>query len=199
MKPADIDSERPSPRHGSGKKPAMTVALLLLAVGATVVWVGQSPTRRPAEPPGAAPTPARTPEGRVAQVLAAAMTPGSATEVRSLPGEAFSRPFQGVACEPLVNKTRRWVVEGDPATVVSFLVSHAPAWIPNVGTGESRSAGATYYGVLDEVQAVGWDPSTQLVFSVGALGDGETGIRADAEVVPPGAVCVRSATARTGP
>ena len=116
----------------------------------------------------------------------------------ALPGQFLGEPFQRPICEPLIDLTRRWVMRGDPAEFAAFLTAHAPSWIPNSGTGEAgqgpTASPTSAYGVIDMVRAVSLNGvgSPTLVFTVASIGGGETGIRADAQVLPPNAVCVRA-------
>ncbi len=140
-----------------------------------------------------APTPAPDPEGQAEQMLDAAIVPSGAQQVASLPGTAFAQPGQHPACNPLVGETRYWQVSGAPQDVAAFLAAHAPSWITNSGTGQSGNNGEnTSYIVFDTPAGdTGWNSSNTLVFTIAALPEG-TGIRADAEVIPPGSSCVSS-------
>jgi len=94
---------------------------------------------------------------------------------------------------PLVDESAYWTTPDSPQDVVSFLEANAPAWIPNEGSGVlGGPAGIISYGVIDHAVGPGWDRD-QLVFTVAVTGDGSTGIRADAEVIPPNAMCVTAA------
>lgn len=126
-------------------------------------------------------------------MLDAAIIPPGAVQVPSLPGSVFAQPFQHPACTPLVDEARYWKVPGNPRNIASFLKVHAPSWIPNSGSGSGGPSGKpTFYGVFDVPRAKGWSSSAQLDFTVAALRGGATGIRADAEVIPPRSSCARS-------
>ena len=126
-------------------------------------------------------------------MLDAAIIPPGAVQVPSLPGSVFAQPFQHPACTPLVDEARYWEVPGNPQDIASFLKAHTPSWIPNSGSGSGGpSSKPTFYGVFDVPRAKGWSSSAQLDFTVAALRGRTTGIRADAEVIPPRSSCTRS-------
>jgi len=133
-------------------------------------------------------------------MLDAAILPAGAAEVAALPGHVFSEPFEEPACHPLTDEVRYWVVPGGPADVAAFLTAHAPWWLPGDGTGSlaGSGGGVISYDVTDTPRSRGRGTSAALVFTVAALSGGVTGIRADAEVVPPGAECTRSGSVAGG-
>jgi hypothetical protein len=144
-----------------------------------------------------APEPVSTWDGQAAQVLDAAVVPVGAQQVSSLTGSVFSQPASAPACNPLFDHAGYWVVPGRPQAIASFLESHAPAWIPNLGYGSGGVKGSIdFYTVLDSVVGPGWNSADELTFVVAAHGTGSTGIRADAEVVPSGAECISAEVAR---
>jgi hypothetical protein len=107
-----------------------------------------------------------------------------------LTGSAFAEPPQSPRCRPIVDETSYWAVPENPQDVVGFLKSHAPRWIPNKGSGSYTDKGAVVSSfVTDYVVKSGWNTNDQLDFSVASVGQGSSGIRADAEVVPPDASC----------
>jgi hypothetical protein len=106
----------------------------------------------------------------------------------------FAHPSQEPACHPLTDEVRYWVVAGDPADVTAFLTAHAPSWLPNDGSGwlGSTGGGTISYEVMDAPRGKSLRAQPGLDFTIAALPGGATGVRADAEVVPPGATCTSS-------
>jgi len=121
-------------------------------------------------------------------MLDAAILPSGAQEVASLPGSIFAQPSLQPGCDPLVDETLYWQVSGAPQDVASFLAAHAQSWMssPGSGQGGNVNGGPTSYFVFDSPKGTDWNSSDMLDFTVAGLPTGETGIRADAEVVPPG-------------
>ncbi len=143
------------------------------------------------------PEPAPTPEGQAQQILDAAALPRGAIQVSclartALPGAAFAEPATKPACNPLVGATRFWEVPGAPEPVAASLKKDTPPWLSTGGVGETGNVntGQFYYWV-EGIVLIGsnWTAGDSLVFSVDSLADGQTGIREDAEVIPPGSVC----------
>jgi hypothetical protein len=91
-------------------------------------------------------------------------------------------------------------VSGNPQAVTAFLTTNAPPWISNLLSGQSGNinGGVTSYIVSDSVQGSDWNSGDRLVFVIADLGNGLIGIRADAEVIPPGSVCPSSPGASSG-
>lgn len=126
-------------------------------------------------------------------MLDAVILPPGAAGVPVLPGASFSQPSAAPACDPLIDEARYWVVPGSPADVAAFLEAHAPSWLPSVGTGTlSNSGGVVNYDVTYEPRGMGFGDPIGLDITVAALPSGLTGMRADAEVIPPSAECTRS-------
>ena len=137
------------------------------------------------------PTPAASPEGKAFQLLDAVVVPPGSRQERSLPGRAFQGPWEGPRCTALVDESRLWKVAQEPDSVASYLSAHAPGWIPYNGTGQ-LSGLFTGTGLEGYPTGPGWSaPGSpyQLDVTVSPAGSGFTGIRADAQVVPPGATC----------
>jgi hypothetical protein len=125
------------------------------------------------------------------RMLDAAVVPPGSVQVFFLPGGVFSQPSQGLACAPLIDQTRYWMVPGDPRDIASFLRAHTPPGIPYSSTGWLGTGGGQTisYDVLDRERGNSGGSPAELDFTVAALGAGMAGIRADAEVVPAGATC----------
>lgn len=125
------------------------------------------------------------------RMLDAAVVPPGSVPVFFLPGGVFSQPSQGLACAPLIDQTRYWMVPGDPRDIASFLRAHTPPGIPYSSTGWLGTGGGQTisYDVLDRERGNSGGSPAELDFTVAALGAGMAGIRADAEVVPAGATC----------
>ncbi len=132
--------------------------------------------------------------GLAGRMLDAAVVPAGAVRVSGLPGTAFARASWEPACTPLNDDVRYWEVLGSPADVAGFLAAHAPAWLPNDGSGSLvTSAGAPISRTVDDApRDASAAPPAELNFTVAALPGGMTGIRADAEVAPARAVCSSS-------
>lgn len=133
-------------------------------------------------------------------MLDAVIVPMGASQTASLPGTVFTEPGESIACTPLVDETTYWEASGTPAqAAAAFLAADAPSWIPNKlnGSGGDVSGGTTTYFVVgDSVLGPGWNGDDRLVFVIADLGNGSTGIRGDAEVIPPGSACLSMARAR---
>lgn len=132
--------------------------------------------------------------GLAQQMLDAVIVPRGAARAGWLPGLAFARPSQEPACTPLTDQVRYWAVRGDPAGVATFLTGHAPSSLRNNETGWLGSTGGAVisYQVGDVPRSRRLAARAELDFTVSALPGGMTGIRADAEVIPPAATCLRS-------
>ena len=132
-----------------------------------------------------------------ARMLAAAIVPAGAVQVPFLPGSVFVQPSEQPACSPLIDEARYWVVAGDPAGVAAFLKAHPPSGLVNAGTGWLGSTGGQTisYEVADAPRGTSFGAPAGLDFTVAALPGGLTGIRADAELVPPDAGCSESGSA----
>jgi hypothetical protein len=128
------------------------------------------------------------------RLLDAAVVPPGSVPVFFLPGAVFAQPSQELACAPLIDQARYWVIPGDPQDIAAFLRAHAPPGIPNSGEGElSTTGGQTIsYDVFDAEPGHSEGSPADLDITVAALGAGMAGIRADAEVVPADATCTRS-------
>ena len=119
------------------------------------------------------------------------LPPGS-HRVPVLTQKGLRQPEQRPACHPLIDRSRFWTVRGTVGQVQSFLSSH-----PAKGT--TTSAGGSFTGPTDSgafvvdvpVGQPSGDPPTIVVTFIG-IGNGDVGIRADAEIVPSGARCVSS-------
>jgi hypothetical protein len=136
------------------------------------------------------------PAAAAGRLLDAAVLPRGAVQVPALPGQVFAQPSEEPACDPLTDAVRYWTVPGGPAQAAAFLQTHAPAGLTNDGTGSllSTSSGETVsYDVTDAPPGRGFGSPAGLDFTVAALPDGMTGIRADAELVPANANCAFSA------
>jgi hypothetical protein len=129
--------------------------------------------------------------GLAGRMLDAVIVPAGAVRVARLPGTAFTTPSLEPACTPLTDDVRYWEVPGSPADVAGFLAAHAPAWLPNDGTGSLFTVGGASISLTvdDAPRDSGASSSAELNFTVAALPGGMTGIRADAEVAPASAVC----------
>ncbi len=132
--------------------------------------------------------------GLAGRMLDAAIVPAGAVRVSRLPGTAFTRPSLEPACTPLTDDVRYWEISRSPAEVAGFLAAHAPAWLPNDGTGSLfTSADAPISRTVDDApRDSGAASPAELNFTVAALTGGMTGIRADAEVAGANAVCAAS-------
>jgi hypothetical protein len=130
-------------------------------------------------------------DGPGERMLDAAMVPRGSVQTSSLPGPLFAQPSLEPACRPLTDEVRYWAVPGRPGKVAAFLRVHAPSWLPVDGTGSLITADGKVlsYDVTDAASDQNVRAPAELDFTVAALPDGMTGIRADAELVPAGAVC----------
>ena len=128
------------------------------------------------------------------RMLDAAVVPPGSVPVFFLPGAVFAQPSQKPGCAPLIDQVRYWIVPGDPQTIAAFLRAHAPPGIPNSGEGQLSTADGQRisYDVFDAEPGHSEGSPADLDITVAALGAGIAGIRADAEVVPADATCIRS-------
>jgi hypothetical protein len=172
-------------------------AVLVLGAAGAGGYLAFAPVRGPGSlPPVTLPlTPAVARGGLVTRMLDAAIVPPGAVVVSSLPGSAFRQASTVTACTPLTDVARLWRVPGDPADVAAFLRAHPPSWLSVVLTAtQSRAATGviTSYEVGDALHGKSFGNPAGLDFTVASLPGGMTGIRADAELVPPHALCTRS-------
>ena len=127
------------------------------------------------------------------QLLDAAIVPSGARQTAPLPGSVFAQPWENPACSPLVDKSRFWVVAGDPQSITAYIRAHPPSWIPYTIVGQTSSGGqTTSYDLGGRPSGSGWGSNDQLDLTVASTGNDSTGIRADGEVVPSGASCESS-------
>jgi hypothetical protein len=125
-----------------------------------------------------------------AQLLTLAIVPSDSKPAAALPGRLLAGPASSEACNPLVTDTRRWLVAGTPAQLVTFLADHVPHSLTSSGTGTlTQGKIIESYSQTDTPKA--GPTSTELGFSWAAVGS-RTGLRADAVVVPRGADCMSS-------
>jgi len=127
------------------------------------------------------------------------MRPSSPTAPSGFPPCPCSPGRRGEpACTPLTDEARYWVIPEDPAGVAAFLTAHAPSWLPNDGAGWPGTGGGQTISseVRDAPRGKSFGAPAGLDFTVAALPDGMTGIRADAEVVPAGAASTRAGAGR---
>jgi hypothetical protein len=165
------------------KVPGRLTAWLSVAILAVLI-VTASVTSAWSAPKAASNSPAQ-------EMLDAVVVPAGAQQVSTLPGGVFSQPFEQPGCSPLIDNAREWELGGEPQNVAAFLVAHPPPGIPNTSRGWAGNGGVTTsYDVADTPSGPDWTSNDQLAFTIAALGDGRTGIRADAEVVPAGAICM---------
>jgi hypothetical protein len=144
-------------------------------------------------------TSSRAGGGLAGRMLDAVIVPAGAVRVARLAESAFAQPSVEPACTPLTDDARYWTVPGSPADVAAFLAAHAPAWLPNDGTGSLTSGGQPVsYSVDDAPRNSSLASPAELNFTVAALTGGMTGIRADAEVAPADAVCATGDGPRRG-
>ena len=126
------------------------------------------------------------------QLLDAVVAPPGSARVHTLEGTSFAEPFYSLDCRPgLVDRTRYFIVASNAYEVALYLDSHMPSWIVSsggIGRASQRGVVETY-GVQATPVGRGWDSHDELVFDVAPLGNGQTGVRADAQVLPPGTGC----------
>ncbi len=139
------------------------------------------------------PTPASTPQGQAGQMLQAAILPPGAQQIQQPSGSQFSGPSQEPACNPLVDEAQFYEVTEAPSDTQAFLTQNSPSWIPTQGGGYGSGPGgsSSYLDVTDLTTGEAWsDIYSQLDFTIATMSNGDTGIRVDGEVVPPGAQCL---------
>ena len=131
-----------------------------------------------------------TPAETVAhELLGKLPLPMGAVEVSSSPSPNLSHPAESVGCQPLVDVYRFWYVSGEPRAVIAWIQARAPAGDSH---GESSGPGGT---VIFGTSSFG--PDAKLVFGATLVKGGRTALRADAEVVPQGALCKKHGSPNT--
>jgi hypothetical protein len=132
-------------------------------------------------------------------MLASVVVPPGAHRATAGQAPALEHPATWSACTPLIDQVRFWIVPEPAAQVQQFLQSHPSGPMTVDGHGfNSTAGGVTGYMVTDAVSGP-HSQTDQLVFAVGVLSADTAAIRADAEVIPPGAICKSgSATTTTG-
>jgi hypothetical protein len=127
-----------------------------------------------------------------AAMLRSIVLPPGSQQVAPLTQAGLRKEAQRPACNPLIDKSRYWTVRGTLGQVDSFLSTHPEAGRTTSTSGSFNSP--QYSG--DFVAEVPTDQSvrnqSELVATFINIENGEVGIRADAEVVPPGADCASS-------
>lgn len=193
-----------------GRPLAALVAVATIVVGLAGCTTHESATTTTTAVPKAAPSttpdPANTTvsgfqvprrfvlagNAEAAAMLHSIVLPPGSQQVAPLTQAGLRKEAQRPACNPLIDKSRYWTVRSTLGQVDSFLNTH-----PEEGrtTSTSGSFNGPQYGGAFVVE-VPTDQSvrnqSELVATFVSIENGEVGIRADAEVVPPGADCASS-------
>ena len=137
----------------------------------------------------------RTPPEPAHTLIAQAkqLVPPGAGRVLALSGQVFQASPQGSLCTGAVDEHRLWTVAEPASNVSSLMRTSQLSWITTYGTGTEANSSTkmTAYITLDHANwtAPAAPQSDQVNFVVSAISDTSAGIRADAIMVPPGAVC----------
>jgi hypothetical protein len=171
---------------------AVLAAVAVISLGlAGCTTPGPSSTRITAAPK----TDASTSSTHATTMLNSIILPSGTQRVVRLTQPGFGQPEQRPACQPLIDQPRYWTVRSTVGQVGSFLNTH-----PEMGM--RISASGVFNGTKDSGDFVAEAPINQSVRSLSSqstlvvtfisVGNGDVGIRADAEVVPKGARCQTS-------
>jgi hypothetical protein len=176
----------------------MTLTGVTLALAACAAAPAQAPhvaepvmsvqqTELPA--PGATSSNAQRAERDAAAILAAFVAPPGAQRLKAAPGVAggvLETPAQRPLTPDLADKAGWWRVAGDPRQVLSWAAKHLPRGFTPSGE-ETGSGGGNTGSMAADMFALppvaGVLSSRQLIIEVAGAGEGQTDIRADAEVI----------------
>lgn len=168
----------------------LVAGALLTACGSGAETVGETTPRACPSPAAAEQTLSAAQAATEADCfLAGIVVPASAHRVttKSLPG-LTTAPVEP-ACTPLVDESWLWTVAGTASDVQSFLRAHPAAGMTVSGYSTIRPGSVSF---VSEYPTGSARQDNELVLSVLAASEGTVDVRADAEVVPAGAVCSSS-------
>jgi hypothetical protein len=113
------------------------------------------------------------------------LPPGSRA-VASFRNRALDNPGVIEACNPLEDAARLWLVPGSAGHLAAFLLAHMPAGMTSGGIGHVSQAGGFQTDNIQEIRP--GNSQAELEFNFARIGS-DTGLRADALVVPSGSGC----------
>jgi hypothetical protein len=130
--------------------------------------------------------------GAASHLLNEAVVPPTAHRVPEVSARLLGNPATTIACSPLIDGVRFWVVHRSLVEVNEFLMGHPPSGFAVTATGSSSGPTNADDGqdVVDSVPGTD-DMSNQLEFTLTEPQVDRTEIRADAMIVPKGARCER--------
>jgi hypothetical protein len=130
-----------------------------------------------------------------ALIVAKIVVPPRALRVRVLNQPLFAKPAVEPGCTPLVDETRYWKVLGSLSGVTREFKAHPEAALPARGGGSLSRTGQVSMLITETSN----NANEMLAVTLGGVGRGTVGVRADALVVPPGSKCTSSGAASSGP
>ena len=162
----------------------VAASTFLVACGTSVGASGVRTTTRSTSPAMA------TANDEAQQILSRVELPPGSHPVGHLGGTEFRGGFDVPACSPQTDDVRFWSIPGNVQDVVTFFRRH-----PTIGTEGSEGYGPTPSNVAAAMvimENTSLPRAQQATFdvTVGQLGSGHVGIRADAYVAPPSSTCV---------
>ncbi len=177
--------------HGGKIIGAGLLILLMAACGSA----GATPPPQHRRPPGLPGDPqiinsSATASSMVARVI----VPSDSSSVSQLYAAGLEEPAQQPACTPLIDVSKFWSVPGSFEALESFLQSHPPMGMVNIGHGTWGGATGDGVDVIDAPPNERTNTST-LVLSMVQLAPHQVGLRADVEIVPPHADCASGGAA----
>lgn len=140
-------------------------------------------------------------------LLARVLPPPSGTGVAALHTSRLRGPAESIACTPLIDVARRWVVPNTTMRAVAgYLAAHPSPRFRADGMGRMyrmpssgdpmpappTEVGRTLSRDVSEVTRLHGLGRVTLVYTIAPVPSGAIGVRADVEVVPKGANCTRS-------
>jgi hypothetical protein len=127
-------------------------------------------------------------EGMVQSVV----VPRDATFAASPPSSSLSKPAQKPLCNPLIDVVRFWSVPENYSSLEQFLERHPPHGMTFGGQGSWNGPDQVGVDIVDFQKGSGFDGGRggTLVLSAVQLSANSSGLRADAEIVPPHAQCI---------
>jgi hypothetical protein len=185
-------SARPDPRGGGVRQRDMKSLLraMLLASCTAIVVTGCSTSSarpKPVSAAKAAVSPRQRAEADATAIRASFVPPPGARRLTAAPDageDVLKRPVDAPETPDLVDVASWWLAPGQPVAVLAWEKSHLPRRFTSVGFGSNGLIGVwgAWYDVfgLPAVPAV--LDSRQLIVEVVSAGEGQTAIRADAQV-----------------
>jgi hypothetical protein len=159
--------------------------------------------------PGAstAPTPSLTTQASTTDdatsdaktLLVTAVLPSDSASVGSPPAPILNNPAQRAACDPLIDLTRFVVIPHTTLDEVeTFLLAHPTPTLDVQGQARMTKDGEVQTADVVQSKDVSLTSGESLVFTFARVSGGGVGIRVDAQVIPPNALCSHSGGGASG-